>query len=410
MKQLDKRTFLALWLFNPFLSAIYVFRDFKNNVRIAPYLLLSLFFGLSFVVSTTGGDSERYAEELVRYHQNEVPLAQILDKAYAEEGSKLDIYQPLITWFVSIFTDNPKVLFAIFGVVFGYFWFKSLIIIRGHFNLPLKGIALLTFILLAVTNPIWQINGVRMWTAVAVFFYGVILLNLRNNRKGWIFLILPIFIHFSLVASLMLYIAYTLLPKKNSTILLILFIASFFLGQLDLNFVRESFSLLPGLVQSKQGYLGEEYVEIVSGRKAEHAAHYLLALVISKYVIFTMTLIIYYYGVYKRDLLDNNLKVFFTMALFFLCFSNIAASIPSGSRFAVVSNLILMTAFLLFLNYNIKLKFSLKFLLSISMIFVILFLLRTGMETVGPFFFIGNPILNWLIVDSPIIEFIKSPF
>lgn len=410
MKQLDKRTFLALWLFNPFLSAIYVFRDFKNNVRIAPYLLLSLFFGLSFVVSTTGGDSERYAEELLRYHQDDVTLTQVLYEAYGHDMSKLDIYQPFVTWFVSIFTENVKVLFIIFALFFGYFWFKSLIIVRHHFNLPLKGIALLTLLLLAFTNPIWQINGVRMWTAVAVFFYGVVLINLEKDKKGWFFLILPIFIHFSLVASLGLYIAYTLLPSKNTTILFILFIASFFLGQLDLNFLRESFSLLPGMLQSRDAYLGEEYVEVLGERKAEHAAHFLLALIISKYIFFTMVIIIYYYGVLKKNLLDKNLKVFFTMALFFLCFSNMAASVPSGGRFAIVSNLILMTAFLLFLNYNVKLQPHLKVLLSISMIFIILFLLRSGMQSVGLFFFIGNPILNWLIVDTPIIDFIKSPF
>ncbi|WP_318643079.1 EpsG family protein [Flavobacterium ardleyense] len=410
MKQLDKKTFLALWLFNPFISAIYVFRNFKENVHIAPYLLLSFFFGLSFVVSTTGGDSERYAAELVRYHQDSVSLVQVLDEAYGEGGSKLDIYQPFLTWFVSIFTENTKILFSIFAVVFGYFWFKTLIIIRSHINIPLKGIALLTFILLALTNPIWQINGVRMWTAVAVFFYGIVLIHLKKEKKGWFFLVLPVFIHFSLIASLGLYIAYTLLPSKNTTILLIIFIASFFLGQLDLNFVRETFALLPGMIQSKEAYLGEEYVEVLSEKKADHALHFLLAGILQKYIFFSMVIIIYYYGVFKRNLLDKNLKIFFPMALFFLSFSNIASSVPSGGRFAVLSNLILMTIFLLFLNYNVKLTRSINFLLRITMVFVIVFLIRTGMESVGPFFFIGNPILNWLIVDSPIIEFIKSPF
>ncbi|MGA9213158.1 EpsG family protein, partial [Kaistella sp.] len=256
MGKINNKTFIALWLFNPFLSGIYLFRNLKQNTSILPYLLLSFFFGLSFVVSTTGGDSVRYTAELVTYHQQNISLSQVLNQFYEDGNSTLDVYQPLVTWAVSIFTANTKVLFAIFALVFGYFWFKSLLIIRSNIDIPLKGLAGLAFLLLALINPIWNINGVRMWTAVGIFFYGIILLYLQNSKRGWFFLILPMFIHFSLIISLILYLLYRVIPSKNKTALLVLFIFTFFLGELNLDVVREYFELLPGIIQTKQGYLG----------------------------------------------------------------------------------------------------------------------------------------------------------
>jgi hypothetical protein len=408
--KLDKKTFLALWLFNPFISAIYTFRDFKYNTNIGPYLLISLFFGVSFVVSTSGGDSERYAEELVRYHQQNISLNDVLDSSYDEGGSKLDVYQPLVTWVVSTFTANIKVLFSVFAIVFGYFWFKSLIIIRSFIAKPLNGLLLLAFLLLVLTNPIWKINGVRMWTAVGVFFYGIVLLHFKNDKKGWIFLVLPMLIHFSLIISLVLYIAYRILPLKNTTILFGLFIFSFFLGELNLDILRSYFELLPSILQSKQGYVGEEYVEKVGMFSEQHNLNYLIANLLNKYVILVMVIIVYYNMVFNKKISEKYLNAFFPVALFFLTFSNFAASVPSGGRFATVSNLMLVTAFLLFLNQDTKMNIIIKGILNGSLFYIIIFEIRIGLETTGVFFFIGNPIVNWFIIDSPLINFFKSIF
>jgi hypothetical protein len=404
----NSKTIILLWLLNPVLATIFLFKNFKQNTVIWPYLLVSVFFGLSFVISTTGGDSVRYAADLKEYHQMNISLAQVLDNAYAEGDSKLDIYQPLVTWGVSFFTDNTKVLFALFALVFGFFWFKSLIIIRAHIDIPLKGLASLAFVYIALTNPIWQINGMRMWTAVGAFFYGIILVHLQNQKKGWIFLVLPILIHFSLVISLVLYVIYRIFPKINMNILFGVFIFTFFLGELNLDFMRDSFKLLPSLIQSKEGYLGEEYVEILNEKAEDHAIHFILAGILSKYSVLIMAVLIYFNLAFKKVKPQKELSVFFSIALIFMSFSNLASSVPSGGRFMTLSNMILITTFLFFLNQKIKMNRNVKIILSFILLYVIVFKIRTGLDFVGLFFFIGNPIVIWFVEDGPIMEFIKS--
>lgn len=410
MARLDKKTFLALWIFNPFISAIYVFKNFKQKTSIYPFLFLSFFFGLSFVISTTGADSERYALQLSEYHRLGLSFFQIIDDLYSTEGTKFDIYQPLVTWLVSLFTDNAKVLFTLFAMVFGFFWFKSLLLIRSHLHIPLKGLSLLIFLLLALTNPIWHINGVRMWTAVAVFFYGLLLLHLNKDKRGWIYLVLPLFVHFSLIIALAVYAVYVIMPYKNKTVLFFAaFLFTYFLGELDLDILRGYMEEAPELVQQKDGYLNEDYVEKVNAAQEQYAPHVILARTLSKYSILVITILMYYYyTIYKRKMTCPYFEVIFTLALFMASFSNLASNIPSGGRFGVLSNMVILTAFLLFLNQRIKMHKAINLLLSGALIFVVIFKIREGLDYVGPFFFIGNPLTNWFIVDEPFINAIKS--
>lgn len=410
MVKQDKGIFYVLWFISPFLSVIYLFKKSKLNNSIGPYLLLSVFFGLSFVVSTSGADSARYAEELVRFHQNNMSFAELRDSLYSEESNKLDIYQPLVTWLVSLFTDNVKFLFAIFAFVFGYFWFKSLLLIRSYLSIPLTGLALVVFIFLALANPIWSINGVRMWTAIMIFFYGLLLLNLQNNKKGWYFLVLPILVHFSLLIGLVLYFLYRVLPVKNKNLHFGLFIATFLIGEVSLELVRSYFEQLPQLVQSKDSYLNQDYADGLQESKQQLSPHVVLAGKLAKYNLLVIVGLMYFFQNRKKINLNKNFDLFFKMGLFFASFTNIAASVPSGGRFVVLSNLILYTAFLFFLNEKIKIPILIKSVLTLSLLLVIVFKIRVGLDYIGIFLFIGNPIINWFVVDTPIIDFIKLIF
>lgn len=410
MSKADNKNFLGLWLINPFLGAVFLFRNFKDNTSIFPYLLLSVFFGLSFVVSTTGADSMRYAESLRNQHEQNSSLSTVLQDFYGEEDGSLDVYQPIITWLVSVFTDNVKILFAVFALVFGYFWFKSLLLIRSYITVPFTGLILVTFLFLALTNPIWTINGVRMWTAVGIFFYGLLLLQLEDNKKGWFLLILPLFVHFSLVVALFLYIIYFLLPVKNKNILFGIFIITFFFGELNLEVLRGYFDQLPGFAQSKKSYLQEGYAEGLLEAQNQLSVHVVLARTLAKYSTVFMASVVYYFVTYKKEKLSKELELFFKMGLFFASFSNLAASVPSGGRFLVLSNLILLTAFLFSLNQQISIPIILRKLLTLSISLIIIFKIREGLDFIGITFFMGNPILNFFIADTPLIDFIKSIF
>jgi len=407
MGKINKRLFVITWLFTPLASSIYLFKNFKDNTHIRPYLFLSFFFGLSFVVSTTGADSMRYAETLAQYHQQNYSLADVFNSLYVD-GGNVDIYQPLLTWVVSVFTDNAHALFALFATIFGYFWFKSLILIRSHIQIPLVGLALLTFVLVALINPIWLINGVRMWTAMGVFIYGVLLLALNQDKKGWIYLFLAVLIHFSFILVLLMYVIYRFIPFKESALLFFsAYVLTAVVGELDLDIIRDSFESLPDFLQSKESYVNEAYVEKVEESQESYAAHVIIARNLGKYSIIFMSILMFYYSRFKNKL-ESDFIVFFTLALFFGSFSNMASHIPSGGRFVALSNFLLATSFLFFLNHQIKVHRLIKIGMSLAILGYLIFRIREGLDYVGVFLFIGNPIVNWFIDDIPLIETIKS--
>lgn len=410
MAKLDKKSFLAMWLVNPLISALYLFKNFKQNTSIYPYLLLSIFFGISFVVSTTGGDSQAYALELEEYRIKNVTITELFNGFYSAGGTTIDIYQPLVTWLVSQFTGNVKVLFAVYSLVFGYFLFKALIIVRSHLDIKLKGLALLVFLLLALINPIWNINGVRMWTAVAAFFYGMVSLHIDKSKTSWVYLALPMLIHFSMFMPFAIYLAYRFIPYKNMSVLMALYVVTFFLGELNLDIFKKYFLLLPGFMQSREGYLSDEYVDVINQLADAKSFFYKTATLALKWSMFGVASLIYFYTIYKNKIKDKHMNEFFHMALIFMSFSNIVKVVPSGGRFVILSNLILLTAFLFFLNKNIRMHPVLRSLLKLSTIIVVIFKIREGVEYIGIFLFIGNPLVNWFIIDTPLIEFIKSIF
>lgn len=416
MKELsfNPKHFLLLWLINPFLSGVFLMRRMSSVYQIYPFLLLSFFLGISFVIAPeSSADSVRYAQELKNLHANSISFLDYVGGIFTEESTKLDWYQPAITWLVSKFTGNYQWLFGIYAVVFGYFWFKTLLMVRQWMPTDLSPLLWLTLIFFALINPIWNINGVRMWTAVQVFFYGILLISFSNDQKGYAFLFFSIFIHFSLSIVVVIYFIFKFLPIKNITFLFSFYVLSFFIGELDISQIREYFEILPGFLQSRKGYLNEEYAQYIKDAATQKAFHIQLYGVVLKYmIVFFCTFLYFKYKNGKKELSLVFIQ-FFSLALFFSIFSKLASNIPSGGRFGVLSNLLMTTSFLFYLvkseGSNLSLFYSR--ILMVFLAFVVIVQVRTGMDYIGLLFFVGNPVLNFVVGDTvPFIDFVKAIF
>jgi hypothetical protein len=58
-------------------------------------------------------------------------------------------------------------------------------------------------------------------------------------------------------------------------------------------------------------------------------------------------------------------------------------------------------------NEYIKINYVIKLILILILFYENLFFIRLGIENIGLFFFVGNPIVNMFINDIPLIELIK---
>ncbi|WP_375585614.1 EpsG family protein [Cyclobacterium xiamenense] len=410
IKKVNLSAYVWVWLVNPLLAALPLMRDFGRQRNMLPFLLLSFFFGLSFVlVPGSGIDATRYAAELAFHHEAGTSFSKYIGGVYSE-GSKVDLYQPLVTWTVSRFTGNYQWLFGMFSLVFGYFWFKVLLLIRQQIRIPFRGLVLAAFLLVALINPIWSINGVRMWTAVQMFFYGLLVFHVQGQKKAWIWLVLPVFVHFSLAFPLALYLVLRFVPVRSVQPFFYGYLATFFVGELDLDLVRSYFELLPGFLQSRKAYLNEAYVEQIAKADKNLGTHVLVAKFLQRYSMVATVLFIYYFYYVRSRLRLGKPHTVFVLALLYSSFSNLLLQIPSGGRYIVLSNLLLLVSLIYFLSEsNFRIPAVWKYLLLVSFSLVGIFKIREGFDFIGIFFIIGNPVINLLVQDTtPLIVFIKS--
>ena len=156
-------------------------------------------------------DSARYARQLIEAHNQPLSWSYFLSMLYAE-GGFVDIYQPFVTWLVAIFTDNPRILMAIFGAVFGFFYAQNLWMVFSRIKARVGWLLFFFMLAFALVNPIWNINGVRMWTAAQIFLYGVFRLSLENDKKGFIWAATSILVHFSFLFPFALLLSFWFIP------------------------------------------------------------------------------------------------------------------------------------------------------------------------------------------------------
>ncbi|ERM83989.1 hypothetical protein P872_01630 [Rhodonellum psychrophilum GCM71 = DSM 17998] len=378
--------------------------------------LFCLFFGLTFVINyESNADSVRYAQEFISLNEKNTSLASAGEYLFEGEEGKVDLYQPLITLFLSYFTNNPNILFAVFGLIFGIFHVKNILMVVNE--IPVKIGFILTLLLLTyiLINPIWSINGVRMWTAAQVFIFGFLTFYLKGERiKGAIWCALSIFIHFSFLFPITLFFIYLFIPRRM-TALFAFFIISFFVSQLNLDLVKQYMSVLPGLFQEKiMVYTQEAVVErfMEEGESPIPLSwHVILANNLLRYFIAAILIFMYVRYIYFRDQISPKILTFLGLSLFFSAFANLSALIPSGSRFLIIGDSIAMVTFIFYaatytedkwMNYALK-------VISPALLFVIIFKFRVGFDFIGLSTVFGNPILALIFDDNlPIIEFVKS--
>lgn len=411
----ENKYFIYLWLINPFLASLSLIRNFSRIKVVWPFLLLSFFFGISFVVVPgSGADSESYAYELGRLYEQQYDFSSYLTQLYSEDSGKLDIYQPLITWLVSFFTGNYQFLFAIFATVFGFFWFKNLMAIRSLMSKELGVVMLLSFVLLALINPIWSINGVRMWTAIQIFFYGLIYSELLKRRWGLFFIIASIFVHWSLTVLVLLYFIYKINFIKNGNLFFVIYVITFFVGELDLDIFRLYFEQLPAFLQSREGYLNEAVIERRQESEGANAVHMRFHAILMRFLMVFLASLTFIWVNVSGTSVSKKIMNWFLLSLYFAGFSNLVSQIPSGARYAILSNLLIVSSFLITFHGRWLAGRSFLFLrtpLVLILLFIIVVEVRKGFNYTGLLFFAGNPVVNLFFNEEvPVIEYIKSIF
>lgn len=399
-----------IWPFGIMLASLKRWdRPWSKNV----FWLFCIFFGLTFIIAKEGGaDSDRYTQLFIQYANSDLSLKELWSSFYSESSYSIDIVSPIITFLVSRITDNPTILFTVFGLIFGYFYSRNIWYVLNKINGKLTGIIILFILAFALFNPIWNINGFRMNAAAQIFLFGTLPYLLEGKSKRLIWSGVAILVHFSFLFPVAILILFGFL-RNRLDIYLVFFIATSFIKEIDLQYVQSVLSYLPDFFQSRiSGYTNTEYAESIN--IANQSLNWYLPFAGKgiSWIIYIMTLFTYFFC---RNFLRNRqeLMTLFCFSILLYGFSNISSLVPSGSRFISVANTFMFAFIIIFISEFPKIK-GLFFVKAISVPLLLLYCIvkiRVGMDFYGLMTLFGNPIFAAFDSDPvPLIMGIKRLF
>lgn len=368
----------------------------------------AMFVGLTFGFSK-GSDSNRYKEQLEVLHaKTNYSLSEFWDFLTSEGSGSVDIVQPLINFLVSRVTDDAYFLFAIYGLIYGYFYSRNVWFLIDKVKGKIKIEALAFLVLFAFLLPFWSINGFRFWTATHIFFFGMIKF-FEGNKKGIFWILSSLLIHYTYVFSVILFIGYLILGNRL-VLYFVFYIISIFFTFVNLEAISEYVELLPVNVQERSAtYLNEEYAEGYFNADKDRNWYIKYKFDFIK-VLVASSFIWIFFARYKLIVQHKMMLKLFCVGLIFMGFANIVSGVPSMLRFYFLG--FMSVTVMLFLFFQLlTFKRRPDWYKVSSVVFVFLYCLvelRTGFDSLTLATVLGNPFTANLFDRSiPLIKIIK---
>ncbi|MFT6601869.1 MAG: hypothetical protein ACJAZZ_001009 [Dokdonia donghaensis] len=346
---------IPLFFILPFVSFLIAIRNLKSRTNGILFVAFCTLFGYAFTFTNTSADSYRVA---LVFNQYEFKSFGETYQLYLLGGSP-DLYRFLCYTLTKSFTDNPKILFALFGLVFGIFWYWSYRLFlkeKGSHTDIVSSILVFIFLIL---NPITNINGARFNTATWIFVVATIQIVRYGNLRYFILLLCAPLVHFGYLFGILIVISFTLFKKVliSRTILFKLlfyvFVGSFLISWLlSTNVIKLDFlsSIIPSESISNKlaAYNSDDTALMVEKRASES-----LFLNISDFFIGCIKIVVFLiichfrFLLIKHEFVERYIRRFFAFILFYFSLAFIASSVPSGVRFVMVGNIFAMFFFML---------------------------------------------------------------
>lgn len=386
-------------------------RPWSKNI----FWLFSIFFGFLFIIPKDGlssPDCLRYVQMLVDFAHSDLSLKMLWDSFYSETSGSVDIFQPIVTFLVSRITDDPSILFAVYGCIFGYFYSRNIWYVLEQKRNNYSFIVFFYILTFALFNPIWNINGFRMWTAAHVFLFGTLPYLMEGNKKKLIWAGVSVLIHFSFLFAVFILLIY-LVFRNRLDFYFYFFLASAFISEIDLQWVQSSLTFLPDFLQPRiGGYANTEYAEMV--RIGSMSDNWYVHFYVKGIKWVSYILVFYIYFFYRKTVYNRkNLLNLLCYSLLLFGSANIFSLVPSGDRFIIVANTFIFPFFIIFIS-TYPLKKALQYLSALSIPFLLLYCaisIRIGLDFMGLMTIFGNPFFAALTKDNePLITGISRLF
>lgn len=381
------------FLISPFIAFLYSLRRIKTKSSYVIFFLFAVFFGLSFTVgdyryeNTIDGISYRIEFEdykNVSFNEYYDGLKGFLS---LKEGNK-DYYFNTIAFYVSRITDNYHVMFMVFAIVFAFFQLKTFKIFTKEDNF---NTSLACFILayLFTINQIFNINGVRFWTAAWIGVFSIFQIFKYGNKKYFLLVLCTPFFHGTFwFFILILFLAYLL--KRHEKFWIILFYISFIFSSFSVEIIRNSYSFAPDFLKfTINSYTSNDYINELASAPVNTGLGVFFRSLERYYMMFLVFIFIRNSDIIKGNSKTKNLYLFL---LVWMTFVNFVMPVPSfGERYILLAYPLI--AYIWLVNFQSKKsKYNiLIYILPLFMITRIYQLTMLNIKVLEPNFYYSSP-------------------
>ena len=398
----------------PFGALAYAVTNLRKDGSKITLLLFITFFGYIFLTST-GADSTHYAE-LLEWAHTQRGLS--FEGFFSSLGShdNIDYFNPLFTYIISRFTSNAHIYFMTYAFIWGLFYVNSIYAVLNVCHNNFNKMTALIFAVFAMVCSINDFGGIRMPFAFQLFLYGVFAYYLKNKKSAAVWVVLSMFVHFSMFVFVILFFIFLIIKELKINYFFIFFIIAHILNSVDMGIVQTLFSYLPGDIANRLTlYTNEANMELMeSGGKfylgAMNIWGRLDSIILRMYILVNFILLFLSKDCCKIMKQDNS--VFVKFSLFIYGSALILANMPSGYRFILPAAMICMAYFILIYNNNRQLWGHMRKVNYVMSPFLVVFLLhrfRFVLDQVGISLFCSNYITMFFMDDKmSVLNAIKS--
>jgi hypothetical protein len=246
----DKAAKAILFILNPILGVLYSFKRINTKSSYLVFFLFAIVFGLSFTVQSgktvaNQFDGASYREKFERYiaYGEVLYFTRLKEYLEFEDGDK-DFYFDTFAFFISKLTHNYHALFFVLAIVFAYFALKSFRFLTAEPNFT-SSLSCFILAYLFMINQIFNINGVRFWTAAWIGIYCVFQVFKNGNKRYlWLSILTP-FVHGAFWIFVVLLVFGFFFKKLNHRLWVFLFLISFLASNLSVELIKVVVDYLP---------------------------------------------------------------------------------------------------------------------------------------------------------------------
>ncbi len=339
-----------LALLSPFLGVVLALRRPRDPSAKNLVWIFTVFYGAVFYIAPSStSDSVRYAQQLLLMHDTDFGLFDLFSNFFTDRTAYQDLYQPVVTFLVSRISGESWLLFGTFGILLGYVYSRNIWFLIDRLPNRPGVIAWLLVIAFAFAVGIGvSLNGVRMWTALHVFVFGILHFTERKKPKFLLVSLLSPLIHFSFLVPSALLLAFLFL-KRYGVAIYAFFVASFFVAALDVSLIRSVMEHLPQTMSDRaiSGYVDRaDIVQEAAGAFRERAWFLVLNSSLVSAFVFLASTWLFLRRVHERD---GVIRFLFLLGMLIYGWVNLVAHIPSAGRFFNIGEMLIIGAVVLFL-------------------------------------------------------------